>query len=223
MSGEGGCRLRILLLAGDVRSNLGDRAIRAALCDMLRAMAPEAELHALSRTPERDRREFGVRILGRTPFALLRHAASLRGFSFALWGGGQLLQDDSSRVKNVYWALLLFWVRRVLRLPLAGVSLGVGPLQTGWGRWWASAALSHVDVLLARDRRSADEARGLTAGRRMVLEAPDLAWFLPAAGRAERDRHLAAVEASEPRAGELVVGIALRRWFHLRGSWLPHG
>lgn len=214
-------RVRILLLAGDVRSNLGDRAIRRALCDLIRQLAPEAELYAFSRTPERDRREFGVRVLGRSPLGLVTGVARLRDFTFATWGGGQLLQDDSSKVKNVYWALVLFWVRRVLRLPVAGLSLGVGPLRTGWGRWWAAAALRQLDTLIARDHRSAEEARRLTGGRTLVREAPDLAWFLPAVEESDRDRYFASVENVPLAPGELVVGVALRRWFHLRDNWLP--
>ncbi len=214
--------MRLLLLAGDVRTNMGDRAIRAALVRMIRARDPGAEVTVLSRTPERDAREFGVTILGRSAAALFMRAGALHRLDAVAWGGGQLLQDDSSLVKNLYWAVILTWLRRVLRLRIAGLGLGLGPLDTAIGRRLAAAALSNLDLFIGRDERSCAWARTLTHGRLPTQLAPDPAIFLQAASPGEALRHLAA--AGVPRAdGDIVVGVSVRRWFHLgRRRILPY-
>jgi len=203
---------RILLLAGDVRGNMGDRAIRAALCALLQRRHPDARLFILSKTPERDAREFGATVLGRTPWALVRRFREVRRCHLAIWGGGQLLQDDSSRVKNPYWALILAWVRRVAGVRILGASLGIGPLATRWGRFWARAALRQLDHLIARDERSAQLARDVCGGLSCEV-APDLAWFLPP---------LRIPDRTPGERPVLRVGIAVRRWFHLGRRWLPY-
>ena len=207
---EGPC---ILLLAGDVRGNMGDRAIRAALCALVRRHYPQASLFIVSKTPERDAREFGATVLGRNPWALVRRFRDVRRCDLAIWGGGQLLQDDSSRVKNPYWALILAWVRRAAGVRILGASLGIGPLTTRWGRCWARIALRQLDHLIARDERSARLARDVCGERFSVEVAPDLAWFLPP---------LQTPAPSTETRTELRVGIAVRRWFHLGRRWLPY-
>ena len=204
---------RILLLAGDVRGNMGDRAIRAALCALVRRRYPRAQLFIVSKTPERDAREFGATVLGRNPWALVRRFRDVRRCDLAIWGGGQLLQDDSSRVKNPYWALILAWVRRAAGVRILGASLGIGPLATRWGRCWARIALCQLDHLIARDERSAQLSRDVCGERLSCEVAPDLAWFLPP------------LQLPDRAPGErpvLRVGIAVRRWFHLGRRWLPY-
>jgi polysaccharide pyruvyl transferase WcaK-like protein len=204
---------RFLLLAGDVASNLGDRAIRAALVNLIRARHPDARFTILSRTPERDAREFGASVLGRSAAALVTRAAAAARVDAAIWGGGQLLQDDSSLVKNLYWAVVLGWVRRVLRLPILGWGVGVGPIGTGVGRFFAARALANLSSFTGRDARSAELVRELTRGRVPVAVAPDLASFLRSGPPPPRPPEA---------AGRVVVGVALRRWFHLRPAVLPY-
>lgn len=215
--------LRVLLLAGDVRGNMGDRAIRAALCGLLRRLDPDVQIEVLSRTPDRDASEFGARVVGASALALVTAAWRLRRCDFAVWGGGQLLQDDSSALKNVYWAAVLWWVRRGLRIPVLGLGLGLGPITTRWGRYWGARALRQLRRLVTRDERSRALAFELAGAALPVRVAPDLAWFLPDLPRDAARESLRAREGVELDPGEWIVGVAVRRWFHLkRSAWWPY-
>ena len=211
---------RILLLAGDVAGNRGDRAIRAALTGLVRRIWSDAEFLIISKQPDRDRREFGADVLGSNTASLVTCAAKARRCDFAIWGGGQLLQDDSSFVKNLYWAGVLWWTRRVLGVRILGCGLGVGPLTTHPGRWLASLALRQLDGFIGRDGRSCDCVRELT--RVPVSLAPDIVWFLAPASSADAQAYLAKTEGVEFAPGEIVLGVALRRWFHLKKNVLPY-
>ena len=94
---------RILLIAGDVAWNLGDRAIRAAIVDQFRRACPGAEVIAYTKTPARDREQFRIDGAVSSMRELLKRAR-YGEFDAVLWGGGHLLQDDSSKLKCVYWA-----------------------------------------------------------------------------------------------------------------------
>jgi glycosyltransferase involved in cell wall biosynthesis/polysaccharide pyruvyl transferase WcaK-like protein len=212
---------RVLLLAGDVRWNLGDRAIRAALVARLKAALPGAEVWGLSKTPDRDWLDLGVLPFGRSALSLWRLPFGRR-FDLVVWGGGQLLQDDSSKLKNPYWACVLRWVRRAARAPLVGCGVGLGPHRSAWGRRCARAALGALDALFVRDRSSADDAARLLAAHPPVRIAPDLALGLePASVEAARD-HLAFKEQAALPPGDVWVGVVIRRWFHLGERVLPY-
>ncbi len=210
---------RVLLLAGDTRWNVGDRAIRAGLCALLREACPGVDICGLSRTPARDAAEFGMRTVGASPAAIPRVAVWRP--DLVVWGGGQLLQDDSSQVKNPFWAAVLGWVRATCRARILGCGLGVGPLQTRWGRHFAARALRQADALIVRDERSAQLAASLAA-RAEPIVAADLAVAVPAAPADAVERYLDASGPVERPAGDLVVGVVLRRWFHVNGSVLPY-
>ncbi|MBU1910123.1 MAG: hypothetical protein KJ726_08750, partial [Verrucomicrobia bacterium] len=62
----------ILILGGDTHYNRGDRAIRAAMLDPIRAWAPAARIYIVSRDAARDEAEWGVRVIARSIPALLR-------------------------------------------------------------------------------------------------------------------------------------------------------
>lgn len=214
---------RILLLAGDVAFNMGDRAIRQAVVDQIRDVVPHAELFGVTRTPERDRREFGLNVMAASPFAALRHRRLLASMDLVVWGGGHPLQDDSSKLKNVYWAMLAGAVRRFVPCPMIGYGLGIGPLYTRWGRFFAAHALRNLDVCVARDERSAAWVRDLTAGRTRVLTAPDPAVTLRASSREDALAHLADAEGVCFRENEIRIGVAVRQCFHIHNNILPYG
>lgn len=213
---------RILLLAGDVAGNRGDRAIRAALTGLVRRIWSDAQFLIISKQPDRDCREFGADVLGHNAASLVFRAAVARRCDFAIWGGGQLLQDDSSFVKNLYWFGVLFWTRRVLGVRIIGCGLGVGPLTTRAGRWLASLAMRQLDEFIGRDERSCDYVRELTHEKIPATVAPDIVWFLEPPSRETARAYLAKTEAVEFAPGEIVLGVALRRWFHLKKNVLPY-
>lgn len=213
---------RILLVAGDVAYNMGDRAIRHAIVDQIHDVFPHAELFGMSRTPERDRREFGISVIAPDPFTALRQRRLLQSMHLVIWGGGHPLQDDSSKVKNLYWAVLTSAIRRSTRCTMIGYGLGIGPLQTRWGRYFAGHALRHLDSCVARDERSARWVSELTTPRTRVLTAPDPAVSLRPASREEALAYLASAEGLQPRQDETLIGVAMRQCFHVHNNLLPY-
>lgn len=210
----------VLILGGDTRYNRGDRAIRSAIVDLLRTWNPSVQIGIVSRTPDRDRGEWGVEVLARSIPKLLRRRDLLKRLDLVWWGGGQLLQDDSSMVKNPYWALVLRALRLRVRCPLIGGGLGVGPVTTAWGRFFAKRAVAQLDACAVRDVTSAQLVQEWTEGHLPVRVLPDPAIIL-------RPSELGAARSLLEQQGvplkdeELRIGIGLRRWFHIRRRLVP--
>ncbi|MBP7829469.1 MAG: polysaccharide pyruvyl transferase family protein [Kiritimatiellae bacterium] len=216
-----GAANNILILGGHTRFNCGDRAIRTAILDQLRAEDPSARFHIVTREPARDEAEWQAHaIAGGTP-ELLRKSAFLRNLGLLIWGGGHLLQDDSSKVKNMYWALVLNLLRLRTRCPMVGYGVGVGPGDSAWGRFFAARALAPLDAFAARDERSADLVRQWTRGRLPVRVLPDPAVDLRPAPRAEAAAYLEREHGVPLSGDEVRIGISLRRWFHVGRPFLP--
>ena len=205
----------VLLLGGDTGRNRGDRAIRAAIVAQISAWNPAARVLVVSRDPKRDEAEWGVCAAAGSLPELLRRRSLLRGLRLVVWGGGHLLQDDSSLVKNPYWAIALRRLRRRVRCPLVGYGLGFGPVTTAWGRVFAARAVAQLDALAVRDETSARLARTWSGRALAPRVIPDPAVDLSPADPAEARAFLEQDQRIPPRAGELRIGIGLRRWFHV--------
>ena len=214
---------QFLLLGGDLQSNMGDRCIRAALIHLIRSSTPEARFVCWSKTPERDTQDFGVEVVGSNGFSLLTGFRKLRRVDGVIWGGGQLLQDDTSLLKNMYWAVVLGWVRWVLRKPIIGVGVGIGPLQRRAGIFFARSALLNLSGCVARDPESLAWIESLTRKRVPAELAVDMALFLPPAPDTVATNYLRQTGGPSPAPDEIVIGVAVRRWFHLkRNPILPY-
>jgi polysaccharide pyruvyl transferase WcaK-like protein len=211
----------ILLLSGDLAGNTGDRAIRCVLIERIRAVAPDANIFAVSREPKRDEAEFGVKIVARNAFSLLGMPLFLSSLTTILFGGGQLLQDDSSQIKNIHWATVLNGIRLISRRPILGCGLGIGPLDTPMGRLSAKRALRALDGCLARDERSAAWARRFMSQGAPLSVAPDPALALAPRSRSEALSYLTETERVPFNDSELIVGVAVRRFFPGRRGILP--
>jgi polysaccharide pyruvyl transferase WcaK-like protein len=212
-----GAGRRVLILCGDSDRNLGDHAIVQAMCQELRAAAPQIELSVLSREPVRAERDFGARALRpgwRGSLAVWRAAARA---DLVLCGGGGLFQDDDSLVKMPYWAVRVV-LARMLAGRVVGYALGVGPLRAASSRLCARLAFACMESVSARDRRAREVAQELTA--KPVIVVPDPALVLrPVA--AERARAWLAAQ-QVPLDGRPLIGVATRRWFPPRARLIPH-
>ncbi len=213
---------RLLILAGDVTWHLGDRFIQHALAHLLRAALPEAELHC-SGSARRDRGEAPPGALREPPpLTLLRAPRRLREFDGVVWGGGQLLQDNASLLKNPYWAFVLAAIRRRVRGPLIGLGIGAGPLDTRWGRFFARRALRQLDALVVRDPTSRALLTPLwPAARPPLKQLPDPAVALSAAAPEIGERYLQETAGVPPVSGDLRIGIALQPWHDARRRLRP--
>ncbi len=147
-----------LLLAGYFGcGNLGDNAILQGLSEGLAETHAGIELIALTGSPRRDRKQFGLACIGRkAPFAIF--FAMLRADALAL-GGGSLLQNATSR-RSLWYYLGLLRLAQALGKPCFVVSAGIGPL-------FGSSAVKQTAAVLSRCRsvslRDGDSYRRLSA------------------------------------------------------------
>ncbi len=198
---------RILVLPGDVRYNLGDLAILLGILEMVRSIAPDARVSVWGKRPHLSDDTEGVQFYSRPSLAFLREA---RRCDLVLWGGGQLLQGNRSRVKLAYWAarigLLLLLGRRIV-----GVSQGVGPLPDEFGRRIAAILVRRTDRFVVRDPDSAAllEESGVPSPKLLVAADPALLWATSGAplDRPERD------DGDRPS-----IGLSLRWTAHHRAG-----
>jgi polysaccharide pyruvyl transferase WcaK-like protein len=208
---------KLLIVGGDADSNVGDTAILVALARCVAAERPEMELTIVS-----DRRDWNgllpdaATVIPRGPRglpALLRAAA---GHDLVLVGGGGLFQDDDSRVKMPYWAARIAMLR-VLNPNIAGHALGAGPLEHAESRRCARLACDSLRRVSVRDRFA---QRWLQRCMREPLTVvPDSAFMLEPAPAEEARSFVRALGLSPDRP---LIGVAVRRWFHRRGGFLPH-
>lgn len=150
-SEHGGHPLRIVLSGYYGYNNLGDEAILAALTQQLRALAPEAELVALSGNPADTRERLGIRAVQRLD--LPRIWRTLRGADLFISGGGSLFQDVTGLGSVPYYAGLLGMAQfSGVRTMVLGQ--GVGPLNLPTSRMLVGQALRRVDAVTVRDQSS---------------------------------------------------------------------
>ena len=211
---------RVLLLGGDSDWNLGDQAIQSAVCHGLSQADPDVRITITSDLP---RDAITARqlpnVVGAVPLrpsgigALLASAAEQ---DLVLLSGGGLFQDDDSRVKMPYWALRLALLRRACP-RIRGLSVGAGPLERRESRYWSRRAEASMDALSVRDPFAAAWMERCL-GRQVPL-VPDPAFLMEPAPRWRADALLRGhgIHPDTP-----LIGVAMRRWFHPRGGFLPH-
>jgi polysaccharide pyruvyl transferase WcaK-like protein len=205
---------RVLILTGDVDSNIGDQAILRATCEDLRRIRPNVRISVVSAAAAKLRIDAGFIQPGpRGFFRLCREAASS---DLVLCGGGGLFQEDDSRVKMPYWALRV-WLVRLLCKRVIGYSLGVGPLESKTGRFAARVAFSAMERVSARDPLGQKIAQSLTS--KSVTLVPDPALHLVKTnGQAVRN-YLKA--QGVPLSAPYLIGVAVRRWYPPQRRFLP--
>lgn len=202
--------MRVLVAAWVGSTNLGDELVFAGTRQLLAERG--VEVCAVSVDPPGTRADHGVGAVShRAPSALLTAAS---GADAMIFGGGGLLQDDSS-IANLPYHLSRVGLARAFGVPFIGLGLGVGGLRTTSGRRLVEHAMRAAIGITVRDVESGrllaevgvPDAE-LTADLAFALEAPSVP---PTAGTTERPNGLAA-GASEtgPAHGRLVV--CLRPW-----------
>lgn len=210
--------LRVLILAGDSDGNLGDRAILMATCDAMRELEPGISVTVISSSRGPDNRYGpGVKAIAGGLLGLPALLRAARRSNLVIFGGGGLLQDDDSLAKIPYWALRLGMIR-LSAGRIAGLSVGSGPIDHTFSRLCVRLILRLVEPMSVRDALARTALDGL--GDRYVQVVPDPAFLLNAAPDEAARQVLA--EAGVPADGTTLIGVAVRRWFHMNSDLVPH-
>ena len=208
---------RALILAGDTDGNLGDLAIVTATIEALRELAPNIHIALVTGQPERDQRELGITPIQRGWRGMIALATAARKADLIICGGGGLFQDDDSLIKMPYWAIRLVIVG-LFAPRIVGYSIGAGPLNHAWSRFFARIALSRLQRISVRDRLAQETLAPLT--HKPVDIVPDPAFML---NIAPRNLAIAQLEnAGVPLDGKPVIGVSVKRSFHTDANIIPH-
>jgi len=208
---------RLLLIGGDTDHNLGDRAILSALASELAKAAPGLEVTAVGRTSVRATLPPAIRdLIPPGPAGWSRLWATAGASQAVAIHGGGLFQDDDSRVKMPYWGARLGVLKRA-NPRLLGHSIGAGPLDRAASRSAARFACAQLESISVRDA-FAHSALASCTDKPMPI-VPDPAFMLVPAPAAQARALLRRLGLGN---GKPLVGVAVRRWFHARGGFVPH-
>jgi polysaccharide pyruvyl transferase WcaK-like protein len=209
----------ILILCGDIDGNIGDKAIVYAMCRELKLLLPSVRISLVSSNAAKAERYFGAAIIPKGIKGLPALLKWSRRSDLILVGGGGLFQDDDSLIKMPYWGLRVALLRMLNpNKPIVGYSLGIGPLHKPLSKFFARVALACMNLISVRDLAAKQTAASLTA--KAIHLVPDPALLLPAGSKQQALDRLR--EHGVPVQGVPIIGVALRRWFHQKGSLIPH-
>jgi polysaccharide pyruvyl transferase WcaK-like protein len=207
---------RILIVGGDSDSNIGDAAIAVSLCQCLTAARADVRVTLVSRRRGWPSLPRNVGIIPRGPRGLAQLLRAARSHDLVLVGGGGLFQDDDSRIKMPYWAARIALLKAA-NPNIAGHAIGAGPLQHAESQRCARIACESLRVLSVRDEFAQRWLSRCT--HREVPLVPDPAFMLAPAPRDVGRAYIRSL-GLDPRRP--LIGVALRRWFHRKGGFIPH-
>ena len=128
--------------------NLGDDAIAEALIPAIRKTLPGTEITLLCGVPNRDKKRFFCRCVGRkNPFSVIR---AIRQADLFLLGGGSLLQNASGRFSPFYYLALLQFAR-LSGCKIAVYAAGIGPIRGEFTRDATARALLRCQSVSLRE------------------------------------------------------------------------
>lgn len=205
---------KVLIVGGDADANLGDRAIVLALCQCIARHRPDLSVSIISGRRNWPGLPSNVRLIGRRAMRMPEALQAAR-HDLVLVGGGGLFQDDDSRVKMPYWAARIAMLQAA-NANIAGHAIGAGPLRHPESRRFARLACRALKAISVRDGFAQRWLRESTGRTPPVV--PDPAFMLNEAPAATARAYLRSLGLPHGP----VIGVALRRWFHRRGGFLPH-
>jgi polysaccharide pyruvyl transferase WcaK-like protein len=206
----------ILVLAGDHHGNLGDKAIVTATAELLRSELDRPRIHLVGNGSPDYWSTLGVDLIPGGVRSWPRVCRVARSSDLVLCGGGGLFQDDDSRVKMPYWAARIGALRPFAK-RMAGFSIGAGPLKYAMSRRSAAFVLRRLDSMSVRDELARATLAPLSD--KPIAIAPDPALLLEPS---TVDASALLVQHGIPVDGRPLIGVAPRRWFHLRSHFIPH-
>ena len=204
-----GKALPVLICPGDIRYNAGDMAICLGVVQQVRAVLPNSEITVWGRLPCYPAGFEGLRFEPSLSLGLLSALARAHA---VLWGGGQLLQSNRSRVKIPFWIARIAMMR-LFGKRIMGFAQGVGPLEHLVDRKLARLAVRWTQSFTVRDRESLRilQMAGARTDKICVTGDPGLA-FAP-----HPNGHRPGTTAL-PKAGGGTVGLSLRYTGHHRSD-----
>jgi polysaccharide pyruvyl transferase CsaB len=152
--------------------NIGDDALLMSILKDLKSFKPDIRLMVLSRVPSGTAKDFHVPSINRANLFLIWQA--MRRSKVFIYGGGNLLQDNTS-TRSLFFYLSMVWLAKRLDLKVMFYANGIGPLKKSLNRLLTKKIMNKVDVITLRESLSFDELRHLEISKPRILLTADAA------------------------------------------------
>ena len=187
--------------------NAGDDAILEAILQEMRAIDPHLPVTVLSRRPRETRRIYGVSTLH--SFDLVRMALVLRRTKLYLNGGGNLMQDVTSRM-SLWYYLYTLWAAKRCGASVLMYGCGIGPIIVPDDQKLAARIINgNVDAITLREPDSLAALQQFGIDRPEILLAADPVIRLQPAGAFQVERFF---EQHGLSLDGRYIAFVLRRW-----------
>lgn len=202
-----GVRYGVLICGAYGFGNAGDDAILEAIIGEMRRIDPNLPITVLSRRPKETRRLYGVN--AEHSFNLPRMHRLMRGCQLYLNGGGNLMQDVTSRYSLWYYLYTIAAAKkRGCSVQMYGC--GIGPIIYRKDQELAARIINqNVDIITLREPDSLETLEDFGVTEPEIILASDPALTLPAASSSRIDHLL--TEHNMDLEGQY-IGFVLRKW-----------
>lgn len=180
-----GVRYGVLICGAYGFGNAGDEAILEAIIGEMRRIDPNMPVTVLSRRPKETRRLYGVN--AEHSFNLPRMRRIMRRCPLYLNGGGNLMQDVTSRVSLWYYLYTLTAAKKC-GCAVQMYGCGIGPIIYRKDQALAARIINqNVDVITLREPDSLETLADFGVTQPEIILASDPALTLPAAASSRID------------------------------------
>ncbi|MBO5274162.1 MAG: polysaccharide pyruvyl transferase CsaB [Clostridia bacterium] len=154
--------------------NMGDDSLLQLVIERLRERCPDAGITVLSKKPRETAKVFGVRSVNR--FNLLALFMEMKRAKALIYGGGSILQTNSSSRSLFYYTFVMKMAKR-LGLSVMLWGNGIGPITGEGNIKRAKDALAVTNEITLREKASLAElaAFGVDVSRARVTADPAFA------------------------------------------------
>lgn len=193
-----------LLLSGYYGfDNSGDDAILKAIVENLDG---DYELTALSKSPEKTKKEYKINAVDR--FSISEVYKAMKETDVFVFGGGSLLQDITSS-RSLYYYLSLIILAKFLNKKVFVFANGVGPIEGKFNRFITKKVLNSVDYITLRDEASYKFTKFIGVENENIEVTADPVFLIESSSEERADEIL---EEQGIELGENVLAISIRDW-----------
>jgi len=186
--------------------NSGDDAILMAIINNLRLFKPDIRLLVLSACPSETRARYGVDSFNR--YNLIKMIIKMKSSKLFIYGGGNLLQDDTSTRSLMYY-LGTTWLAKMTGLKMMFYASGIGPINKKFNRSITRKIINNVDVITLREKYSLNELKSLNINKPEIHITADPVLTLDP----ELDERIYTVMSNEGiDSNNRFVGFSIREW-----------
>jgi polysaccharide pyruvyl transferase CsaB len=196
-----------LLLSGYFGfDNSGDDAILKAMVDNLKKTDEDFIITALSKDPEKTKKNYEIDSLDRFSFNEVFKA--MKTTDCFVFGGGSLLQDITSS-RSLYYYLALLSLANFFKKQVFVFANGIGPIDSKFNRWITRRVLNKVDFITLRDKSSVMFTKYIGVTNENLKMTADPVFLLDSSSDERANKIL---ESQGIQLGENVLGVSIRNW-----------